>query len=126
MAENIKEFFHNEGIHSTTIQPEFVTSDGSTVGSSSDPGTPSFGGGPIGMGVLGQAGEGDDCALECPKPAGAATGPASCQGGRCCPVPSEKKSASGSASNTPSADRRSVRAATFQQEREVGRLLAGV
>jgi len=24
VAENIKEFFHNEGIHSTTIQPEFV------------------------------------------------------------------------------------------------------
>merc|ERR1719490_694494 len=24
IAENVKEFFHNEGIHSTTIQPEFV------------------------------------------------------------------------------------------------------
>ncbi|GFQ90425.1 zinc transporter 1 [Trichonephila clavata] len=25
IAERVKEFFHNEGIHSTTIQPEFVT-----------------------------------------------------------------------------------------------------
>ncbi len=24
VAERIKEFFHNEGIHSTTIQPEFT------------------------------------------------------------------------------------------------------
>lgn len=24
IAEQVKEFFHNEGIHSTTIQPEFV------------------------------------------------------------------------------------------------------
>lgn len=27
IAERVKEFFHNEGIHSTTIQPEFVESD---------------------------------------------------------------------------------------------------
>ncbi len=24
IAERVKEFFHNEGIHSTTIQPEFT------------------------------------------------------------------------------------------------------
>lgn len=24
IAERVKEFFHNEGIHSTTIQPEFI------------------------------------------------------------------------------------------------------
>ena len=24
VAEKVKEFFHNEGIHSTTIQPEFI------------------------------------------------------------------------------------------------------
>lgn len=24
IAEQVKEFFHNEGIHSTTIQPEFI------------------------------------------------------------------------------------------------------
>ena len=28
IAENVKEFFHNEGIHSTTIQPEFVEVNG--------------------------------------------------------------------------------------------------
>ena len=34
IAENVKEFFHNEGIHSTTIQPEFVESeDPSAAGS---------------------------------------------------------------------------------------------
>ena len=26
VAERVKEFFHDEGIHSTTIQPEFVQS----------------------------------------------------------------------------------------------------
>lgn len=28
IAEKVKEFFHNEGIHSTTIQPEFVELEG--------------------------------------------------------------------------------------------------
>merc|ERR1719403_326168 len=28
VAENVKEFFHNNGIHSTTIQPEFVENNG--------------------------------------------------------------------------------------------------
>lgn len=28
IAEKVKEFFHNEGIHSTTIQPEFMDIDG--------------------------------------------------------------------------------------------------
>jgi len=27
LAEKVKEFFHNEGIHSTTIQPEFLEID---------------------------------------------------------------------------------------------------
>lgn len=27
IAVKIKELFHNEGIHSTTIQPEFVTTE---------------------------------------------------------------------------------------------------
>lgn len=27
IAEKVKEFFHNEGIHSTTIQPEFAIND---------------------------------------------------------------------------------------------------
>ena len=39
VAERVKEFFHNEGIHSTTIQPEFVETgpgeqrDGSSISS---------------------------------------------------------------------------------------------
>lgn len=35
IAERVKEFFHNEGIHSTTIQPEFVESD-DTFGNDSE------------------------------------------------------------------------------------------
>ncbi|KAL1481242.1 hypothetical protein MTO96_034581 [Rhipicephalus appendiculatus] len=31
IAERVKEFFHNEGIHSTTIQPEFVQLEGQQV-----------------------------------------------------------------------------------------------
>lgn len=31
IAEKVKEFFHNEGIHSTTIQPEFVDISGNEV-----------------------------------------------------------------------------------------------
>lgn len=34
IAERVKEFFHNEGIHSTTIQPEFVEIEGIHSGSS--------------------------------------------------------------------------------------------
>lgn len=33
MAEKVKEFFHNEGIHSTTIQPEFVEIADVVIGS---------------------------------------------------------------------------------------------
>lgn len=32
IAEKVKEFFHNEGIHSTTIQPEFVEGNELTGG----------------------------------------------------------------------------------------------
>ena len=31
VAENIKEFFHNNGIHSTTIQPEFLDTNGYVI-----------------------------------------------------------------------------------------------
>lgn len=37
IAERVKEFFHNEGIHSTTIQPEFVEIEGIHSGSSKWP-----------------------------------------------------------------------------------------
>lgn len=48
IAEKVKEFFHNEGIHSTTIQPEFV--DYQDYPKSSD-----------------EAGLPEDCVLDCPK-----------------------------------------------------------
>lgn len=52
IAEKVKEFFHNEGIHSTTIQPEFIEIEAYTL---SD-GTPS----------LNISGSQDCCALDCP------------------------------------------------------------
>ncbi|KAF6216725.1 hypothetical protein GE061_001072 [Apolygus lucorum] len=48
IAEKVKEFFHNEGIHSTTIQPEFIEVDNQVA---ADP-------------VLQTTG---DCVLDCPK-----------------------------------------------------------
>lgn len=45
IAEKVKEFFHNEGIHSTTIQPEFIEFPEDT----------------------GQQSETEDCVLDCPK-----------------------------------------------------------
>ena len=48
IAENVKEFFHNEGIHSTTIQPEFVEAvAGENTGSISSS---------------------EDCMITCPRP----------------------------------------------------------
>uniref|UniRef100_A0A1A9X0I4 Cation efflux protein cytoplasmic domain-containing protein n=1 Tax=Glossina brevipalpis TaxID=37001 RepID=A0A1A9X0I4_9MUSC len=52
IAEKVKEFFHNEGIHSTTIQPEFVELD--SVCLMSD-----------GTSSLNMSGS-DCCALDCP------------------------------------------------------------
>lgn len=49
IAEKVKEFFHNEGIHSTTIQPEFV--DYTDIPTSSRD----------------QDKTSDDCVLDCPK-----------------------------------------------------------
>lgn len=51
IAEKVKEFFHNEGIHSTTIQPEFVEVEGCNM---SD-----------GTSSLNMSGS-DCCALDCP------------------------------------------------------------
>ena len=48
VAEKVKEFFHNEGIHSTTIQPEFVEAvAGENTGSISSS---------------------EDCMITCPRP----------------------------------------------------------
>lgn len=54
IAEKVKEFFHNEGIHSTTIQPEFTELDDDSVS------------------------ETESCALDCP------TKDRSCAASTCC------------------------------------------
>ena len=60
VAERVKEFFHNEGIHSTTIQPEFVETAEPTGSISST----------------------EDCMLSCPKPKTTDQG---CDASKCCP-----------------------------------------
>lgn len=56
IAEKVKEFFHNEGIHSTTIQPEFIELENGNCISGSDGITTS----------LNVNGSQDGCALDCP------------------------------------------------------------
>ena len=84
VAENIKEFFHNEGIHSTTIQPEFVDYQPTD-------------------------GNGEDCVLICPKGPGALPAP-NCEASKCCKPPTTSngnlKRSSRSAQNTPTTGRR--------------------
>jgi zinc transporter 1 len=91
VAENIKEFFHKEGIHSTTIQPEFVD-----YHPASD-----------------SAGTADeDCVINCPKGPGSIPEP-ECDAQKCC-VPTSaansngnlKRQTSKSAQNTPTTSRR--------------------
>jgi len=60
VAEKVKEFFHNEGIHSTTIQPEFVETSEPTGSISST----------------------EDCMLSCPKIKPTDQG---CDAAKCCP-----------------------------------------
>jgi len=62
VAEKVKEFFHHEGIHSTTIQPEFVEML------------------PHETGVITST---QDCVLSCPKPV--STIAAGCDASKCCP-----------------------------------------
>ena len=64
IAEKVKEFFHNEGIHSTTIQPEFVEINEADL--------------PLINGKLNRPM--DNCALDCPP----AQGPDSCLPNTCC------------------------------------------
>lgn len=94
VAENIKEFFHHEGIHSTTIQPEFVQYNGAPSPSAAS----DVNAAAIAAFGAAQALNDDDCALSCPKgPSGL---PAQdCDSSKCCPTPK-------SASNTPSTVRR--------------------
>merc|ERR550519_3044452 len=70
IAEKVKEFFHNEGIHSTTIQPEFVET-GEPTGSISST---------------------EDCMLSCPKPRTTDQG---CDASKCCPPTLSARGSSG-------------------------------
>jgi len=81
IAENVKEFFHNEGIHSTTIQPEFVEVNGQ---GKKGYGFHGFGGGPLNE---------DDCVLGCPK-APEMEAP-SCQKAKCCVPTKDEKNGAG-------------------------------
>merc|ERR1719410_2942023 len=83
IAENIKEFFHDEGIHSTTIQPEFVDCN-----------------------IQDCKTEGGDCMISCPKGPDQVPEPA-CEASVCCPVPNEKRK-SRSTQNTPTTPRRPI------------------
>jgi len=80
VAEKVKEFFHHEGIHSTTIQPEFIeTMPHSKLAST------------------------EDCVLACPKlPKNVLAG---CEANKCCP-PGSKTSSSAGGMTTPTALRR--------------------
>lgn len=69
IAEKVKEFFHNEGIHSTTIQPEFVEIEGINSYSGSDG---------ISNSLNGSATQ-DCCALDCPT-----TDESNCIKATCC------------------------------------------
>jgi len=89
VAENIKEFFHKEGIHSTTIQPEFVRIADSDSAGTAD----------------------EDCVINCPKPNGSIPEP-DCDASKCCPTSAAnsngnlKQHTSKSAQNTPITSRR--------------------
>jgi len=82
IAENVKEFFHNEGIHSTTIQPEFVDA----------------------YHPEGNDGNEGDCMIVCPKEL--VPDPA-CETQVCCPVTNGKRG-SRSTQNTPTTSRRPI------------------
>jgi solute carrier family 30 (zinc transporter), member 1 len=57
LAEKVKEFFHNEGIHSTTIQPEFIEIENINSCTTSDGISTS----------LNISGKEEGCALDCPN-----------------------------------------------------------
>lgn len=59
IAEKVKEFFHNEGIHSTTIQPEFIDFDDEVFDESYD-----------------------NCVLDCPSKQRTHCAPQTCCGGQ--------------------------------------------
>ncbi|XP_046915578.2 uncharacterized protein LOC124496144 [Dermatophagoides farinae] len=103
IAERVKEFFHNEGIHSTTIQPEFVEPD-DTMESSLDHNGPGSDEGVGWSSGLLNAGNPDvqlkyrwindaNCALDCPP---GQLGRGSCVQSTCCGPQQQKRSTPGS------------------------------
>lgn len=58
LAEKVKEFFHNEGIHSTTIQPEFIEVENLNSCTTSDG---------ISTSLNISGGKEEGCALDCPN-----------------------------------------------------------
>nr|CAI5847166.1 unnamed protein product [Callosobruchus analis] len=77
IAEKVKEFFHNEGIHSTTIQPEFVDYTDlptNSIEQRTDATT-------------------DDCFLDCPKPESSND---NCVRNTCCGPSKQRNSVAGS------------------------------
>lgn len=71
IAEKVKEFFHNEGIHSTTIQPEFVEGgedgmiENNSAGVTANGAVCTASDGTNGR-VVNGSGSQDGCALDCP------------------------------------------------------------
>lgn len=66
MAEKVKEFFHNEGIHSTTIQPEF-TEVQKTLKNNICCGSLNTGIASLQLPGDESASETENCALDCPS-----------------------------------------------------------
>lgn len=71
IAEKVKEFFHHEGIHSTTIQPEFIEKDDYCNSYSGSDGISA---------TLNVGATQDCCALDCPT----TTDESSCVKATCC------------------------------------------
>ena len=85
VAENIKEFFHREGIHSTTVQPEFVDYHPASANAATT--------------------ADEDCVLDCPKGPGSNPIP-DCEASKCCSNGDLKKQTSKSLQSTPTNSRR--------------------
>ncbi|KAJ8984426.1 hypothetical protein NQ317_012489 [Molorchus minor] len=101
IAEKVKEFFHNEGIHSTTIQPEFIDySDIPTSSKDTDQATV-------------------DCVLDCPKTSNEND---NCVKNTCC-GPSKQGRDTPSPNNTPYVCRQRTSATQEVNELEKGNLL---
>jgi hypothetical protein len=101
VAEKVKEFFHHEGIHSTTIQPEFVeTTPHNKLAST------------------------EDCVLACPKPAKNSF--AGCEASKCCPPGSKAPSAGGQSRSSRSSSPLNRRPSSISISAETAKGLSGL